>query len=62
MKPPKDISYVLVEFNSFLKLTRKMKRFLIMVYIQEHHSDSEDIIKYSEFQLRLFVIHKLMRS
>ena len=27
MKPPKDINYVLVEFNSFLKFPRQMKDF-----------------------------------
>ena len=33
-----------------------------MVYIQYHHYNSEDIIKYSQFQWRFFVIHKLMSS
>ena len=33
-----------------------------MIYIKEHHSDSESIIKYSKFQWILFVIQKLMSS
>ena len=45
MKPPKDIKYVLVECNSFLKLPRQMKGFLIMIYIQVIISDSEEINK-----------------
>ena len=32
-----------------------MKGCLIMVYIQEHHSDSDDIIKYSKFHLKFFM-------
>ena len=48
MKPPKDINFVLVECNSFLKSPRKIKGCLIMVYIQEHNPDSEDIIRDSQ--------------
>ena len=61
-KPRKDIKFVLVERNFFLTSTSQMKVFILMVYIQEHHSDSEDIIKDSKFQWILFVIHKLMIS
>ena len=39
-----------------------MKGCIIMVYIQEHHSDNEDIIKYSNSQWRLFLIHKVRIS
>ena len=39
-----------------------MEENLIIIYIQEHISDSEEIIKYSMFQWILFVIHKLMSS
>ena len=46
MKPPKDISYVWVECNYLLKSLRQNKGCLDMVYIQERHSESEDIIKY----------------
>ena len=38
-----------------------MKGCLIMVYIQEHHSDIKYIIKDSKFQWIMFVIHTLMR-
>ena len=38
-----------------------MKDFLVMVYIQEDHSESEDSVKDSNFQWMLFVIHKLLR-
>ena len=62
MKPPKDISYVLVEYNSFLKQQRQMKGCILMIYIQEYILDSEGIIKDSMFQWRLFVIQKLMIS
>ena len=49
MKPPKDINYVSVEFNSFLKPPRQMKGCLVMIYIQEHISECEEIKKYSMF-------------
>ena len=62
MKSPKKKNYVLVKCNSFIKLPRQMIGFLITIYIQKHHSDSEEIIKYSKFQWRLLVIHKLMKS
>ena len=62
MKPPNDIIFLLVECNSFLKTPRQMKGCLIMVYIQEHHSESEYIIKYSKFQWGLFVIYELISS
>ena len=61
-KPRKDIKFVLVERNFFLTSTSQMKVFLLMVYIQEHHSDSEDIIKDSNFQIEIFVIHKFMSA
>ena len=38
MKPPKDIKYILVQFNSFIKSPRQMKGCLVMIYIQEHIS------------------------
>ena len=39
-----------------------MKGFIVIIYIQEHISDSEEIIKYSMFRWRFFEIHKVMRS
>ena len=45
MKTPKDMDFILFECNYFPKPPRQMKDCLIMVYIQEHHSDSEYIIK-----------------
>ena len=39
-----------------------MRGYIIMVYIQEYHSDSEKIINDSKFQCWLFVIYKLMSS
>ena len=62
MKKPKDINCVLVEWNSFLKSPRQMKVCIVMIYIQEHIPDNEEIIKYSMFQWRLLVIQKLMIS
>ena len=41
MKPPNDINYVLVECNYFLKPPRQIIGILIMIYIQEHLSDSK---------------------
>ena len=41
MKPPKDTKYVLVECNSFLKSPIQMKSCLVIIYIQEHISESE---------------------
>ena len=45
MKPPKDIKYVLVGCNSFLKSPKEMKVCLVIIYIQLHISDSEGIKK-----------------
>ena len=53
MKPPKDINYVLVEFNSFLKSQRQMKSCLFIIYLKAILSDNEEIIKYAMFQYRL---------
>ena len=53
-EPPKDINYVLVEWNYFLKPQIKMKSCLILIYIQELLSDIEEIIKDSMFQRRLY--------
>ena len=41
IKPPKDINYVSIECSSCLKLPRKMEGCIIVVYVQEHHSESE---------------------
>ena len=60
MKPPKDLIYVSVECNSFIKSPRQIKGCLLMIYIQEHLSDSEEIIKDSMFQWILCVIQTLM--
>ena len=62
MKPTNKINYILVECNSFLKSPSQMKLCLVIIYIQEQLSDSEEIIKDSMFQWRLFVIQKFMRS
>ena len=62
LKPPKNINYVLVECNSFLKLLIPMKVSLLMIYTQEHISECEGIKIDSIIQWRFFVIHKLMSS
>ena len=59
-EPPQGHQFFLVECDLFLKSPIKMKGCLIMVYIQEHHLYSEDIIKDSTFQWSLFVIQKYM--
>ena len=45
MKPPQEINFFLVECYPFLKFPRQLKVCLNIVYIQEHHSESKDIIK-----------------
>ena len=62
MKPPKDVIYVSVECNSFIKSPRQIKGCLLMIYIQEHLSDSEEIIKDSMFQWVLVVMKTSMSS
>ena len=62
MKTPNDIMYVLIEYNLFLKSTRQIKYFPVMIYMQEYISDSGEIQKKSLFKWLLFVIHKLMNK
>ena len=44
IKLPKDIKYVLFEYNSFIKSPRKMKGCLVIIYIQEQISESKEIM------------------
>ena len=62
MKPFKYIKYDLVEFNSFIKPPRYMKWYLVMIYIQVHISNSEEIKKHSVFKWIFLVIHKPMSA
>ena len=62
MKPSKSIKYVLVECNLFLKYPRQMKGCIVIIYIQEHITGSDKIIKYQIFLWILLMIHKLMSS
>ena len=50
MKTPKDITYILVECNYLLKPPKQMKGRLLMIYMQEYHSNSEETMKYSKFK------------
>ena len=45
VKPSKDNKYVLVELNSFIKPLRQWKGGLVIIYIQEHISEIEEIKK-----------------
>ena len=58
MKAPKDIKYVLVEFNSFLKKSIHTNCCLVIIYIKVHIPDSEEIKKDSMFKWGWFVIKK----
>ena len=44
MKTTKDIKYVLVKCNSFLKSPRQIKVFPVMIYIQVHFTEFEENI------------------
>ena len=57
-KPPKEIRYVSVECNSFIKSPRQIKCCLVTIYIQVHISECEEIKKDSMFKLILFAIKK----
>ena len=59
MKPPKDTKYVLVEYNTFIKLPGNTKGCNIMIYNQVLGSDREETKKDSMFKLLSFVINKL---
>ena len=48
IKPPRDINYDLVE--CIVSNTTKTEKYLIMVYIQEHLSDSDEVIMDSMIQ------------
>ena len=61
IKPTKDINYFFVEFNSFLKSQRQMKICPVNIYIKVKCFECEEIFK-TIFQLRLFLIHKSIRS
>ena len=45
MKPPNDIKYISVEFNSFIKSPIHMKGYIVMIYIQVQISEIEEINK-----------------
>ena len=46
IKTPKDIKFVSVEFNLFLKSRRHKKVCIVMINIQVKISDSKEIQKY----------------
>ena len=52
MKQPKDTNSISFECDYFIKTPIVIKGGIITVYIKEHHSDCEYIIKYSKFQWR----------
>ena len=39
MKPPKEIKYVLVKCNSFIKSPKQMKGCIFIIYIQVHMTE-----------------------